>query len=444
MSATSRAVAVAVQRAVETGAFAEVALHRELTTASLQGPSAARATALTHGSIRLRRRCDFVLRPLLSRPLGGLDPVLRAVLRVGAFELLWAAQTRVGAAVNDLVNIARDWGHAGLAQYANGVFRRLAGEADALRDEPPELAADPVERLVEWESHPRWLVQRWVARHGVETARAWCLAGNREPRLHLRANRLRTSAADLLHVLRNRGIAVEAGRLCPEAVLLQEPQAVEGLPGWREGWFTIQDEGAMLIAPVSGATAGQRVIDLCAAPGGKATHLAELLGDQGEVLACDRNAGRLQRVDQAAARLGLKCIQTVAGDVRETLTAAAPAEVVLLDAPCSGSGTLARRPDLRWHLKAARLAEVTALQCELLAAAARLTRPGGVLVYATCSMEQEENEGQMRWFDSTFGDFAPAAAGPVPPSWDAAAGWATIGPGDGHDGFFVACRRRSR
>ncbi|NUQ01402.1 MAG: 16S rRNA (cytosine(967)-C(5))-methyltransferase, partial [Armatimonadetes bacterium] len=178
-------------------------------------------------------------------------------------------------------------------------------------------------------------------------------------------------------------------------------------------------------------------------PGGKTTHLGELMNNDGGILACDRNEARLKLVARTADRLGLSLISCRPGDSRGLEAAVPAADVVLLDAPCTGSGTLARRPDLRWRLNAERLAELLPLQRELLQTAAALTRPGGVLVYATCSLEPEENEQQMAWFDGNYAEFGPEAPpSAVPPGWDSARAWATIRPEADHDGFFVARRRR--
>lgn len=442
---SSRAVALAVVEAVESGSHADVALARALAAARLTGGPAARATALAYGTVRLRGRCDYVLGPLLSRPLDRLEPRLRSVLRLGAFELLWADKVTVPAAVHELVDLAGGPRRA-RAGYANAVLRRLADQADSQRTPPAELdsPARLTDRLVHWESHPRWLVDRWRRRFGAETCRHLCEAGNREPALHLRVNRLRTDRETLLARLREAGCQAEPGPLSPVAIRLAGG-APEALPGWTEGWFTIQDECAMLVAPVGEPAAGGRVLDLCAAPGGKATHLAELMANTGSVLAVDRDPERLARVDQAAGRLGLSCVTTRAGDAAGLVGEVEPAELVLLDAPCTGTGTLARRPDLRWRLTGARLREAVARQRDLLRVAAELTRPGGVMVYATCSLETEENEQQMEWFDQQWPAFAPdpEVAGP-PPGWDRDAASALFLAGDGHDGFFVARRRRTR
>ncbi len=256
---------------------------------------------------------------------------------------------------------------------------------------------------------------------------------------------MRCDRTRLLEALAAADITAEALADTPHGVALTSPGRIMALPGFHEGWFCVQDAGAQRIAPLCNVQPGQRLLDLCAAPGGKATHLAALLAGTGEVTACDKNAARLQLAAESAARLQLSNLRCEAGDGRELAARLEPFDAVLADVPCCGTGTLARRPDLRWQLSAQRLTELVPLQRELLAAAARLTRPGGLLVYATCSLESEENEAQMTWFDAEFPDFEPANEGAVLPGWDQATASATLLPdGADRDGFFAARRRRVR
>jgi 16S rRNA (cytosine967-C5)-methyltransferase len=450
---TSRDLAVTVSLRVERGAFADVALHQALRDNAVTANVRDRATALAYGAVRLRNRCDYLLAPLLSRRLNRLDALLRAVLRVGAFELLFADPRPPEMIVDGCVELAKTRGHAGLASVANAVLRQVAAHREQWRDAPPDLSpeSDLVGWLTHWASLPPWLAMRWASRWGPTVARELGEAANVEPALCLRVEPRHAGREEALARLRAAGYHAEPGQLSPHAVMLSAPGAVTQLPGWDEGWYTVQDEAAMCLAPLSGARPGDRVIDLCAAPGGKAMQLAAMVGPEGRVVAVDRNPERLARVEETARRLGVGNVELLAADARELPGRVAPADVILLDAPCSGSGTLARRADVRWRLGERRLAETTALQRELLSAAALLLRPGGVIVYATCSLEREENEGQMEWLAETHPELTPdgalsaapdGAAETPPPGWDEARAWATLLPAAGrHDGFFVARRR---
>ncbi len=428
MTDSSRRVAVEVVGRCEQGAFADRVLEQALTRAQYPHWST-RATALAYGTLRLQSRLDRILSPFLSRPLAELDAPLRAVLRVGCYELLFADHVETAQAVHALVDLAKDdtrGGHSGVGALTNAVLRKLVANAEQLRREPTELSA--IERLEGWWSLPGWLAERWLARWGDEGALELARAAGTDPHVHLRVNRRQASREQVLLRLTEAGVRARPSALSPWGVLISGGQP-ERLPGFAEGWFTVQDEASLAIAELTGARPGLRAIDLCAAPGSKATQLAEM---GAEVLACDVQRRRLARVSESAARLGL-AIETRVADARELPGQIEPADIVLLDAPCSGTGTLARRPDLRWRLGDERLTEVQRLQRELLAAAARLVRPGGVLVYSTCSLEPEENEQQMTWLAQVGGELLPDGPADV-----------TLKPVAGqHDGFFMARRRRA-
>jgi 16S rRNA (cytosine967-C5)-methyltransferase len=401
--------------------------------------------ALAYGSVRLRNRCDAVLAPLLTRPLAALDAPLRAVLRVGAYELLWAEQCEAAPTVHALVELAGRLGHEGWRRLTNAVLRAVARRVEELRVPAAELdaARDPVGWLTAWESLPAWLAERWCERFGAERALALGQAANAQPVLCLRVNPLRATRDELQARLAGSGCSCTPGDWSGQALRVESAGPPERLPGWREGWCSVQDEAAMLIAALAEPTPGARVLDLCAAPGGKATHLAELLGNQGQVLACDESAERLAQLAPAAKRLGLDCITPLVADARGLAQTVAPADVVVLDAPCTGTGTLARRVDLRWRLGPERLAAATSRQAELLRTAAALVKPGGVLVYATCSLEPEENQEQLERLAHECPTLAPDSPAAPPPGWDRERGWAVVWPRAGvSDGFFLARRRR--
>ncbi|MBX6378146.1 MAG: 16S rRNA (cytosine(967)-C(5))-methyltransferase RsmB, partial [Clostridia bacterium] len=315
---------------------------------------------------------------------------------------------------------------------------------------PPE--ADPVRYLALAESHPEWLVRRWLSRFGREEAEALLRWDNRSAPLVVRCNTLRTSPEDLARRLSAEGVTARRGRYAPEALYLEGAADPEGLAAFREGLCQVQDEAAMLVAHAVSPRPGQTVLDVAAAPGGKATHLATLLGADGCVVANDRHAGRAGLIAANAARLGLRSVQV---SVRDACQPPGDWEgrfaCVLVDAPCTGLGVLRRRPDARWRKTPADLAAMAALQGQLLAAAARCVAPGGVLVYSTCSLEPEEDEEVVRAFLARDPRFRPeplegylptglwvdGADGPMP-------GLLYIYPQRNQvDGFFVARLRRA-
>jgi 16S rRNA (cytosine967-C5)-methyltransferase len=384
-------LALRLLMAVEAGkAYPGLAIDRALQRGRLSPADRRLVTELVHGVCRARNTLDWALAAQLRRPLADLPSPIRNALRLGAYQLLYLDRIPAATACDESVKLARRYGHPGTAGLVNAVLRRLA-----LAGLPPlpGLEADPVSHLSLAYHHPPWLVRRWLARLGRETTLALLAANNRPAVTSIRVNQLRADPGELRRELETQGATVQPGTLLPEGLLLVDHPPIRSLKAFAEGRFQVQDESSMLAARVVNPRPGWLVIDACAAPGGKTTHLAELMGDSGQVVAIDRSSARLRLVREAADRLGLRSIRTVHGDARDTARLVpGPADAVLVDAPCSGLGTLRRRSDLRWTRQAEDLAALTQLQCSLLVAAAAQVKPGGVLVYSTCSTEPEENE----------------------------------------------------
>jgi len=340
---------------------------------------------LAKGTLRWRGRLDAVLDPLVHIGLGQVQPWIRNILRLGAYQLLFLDRVPAHAAVDESVKLAHRYGHPGTAGLVNSVLRRLAEEKDQLvlpeGDDPASLAA--------WGSHPRWMVERWLERFGLEATRALMLADNRTARLGLRVNRLRGSRDQLIERLAAEGVEAEPAGLAPDLVWTSEHVVPGRLAAFKEGWCTVQDESECLVSRLVAPAAHERILDLCAAPGGKCTHLAELIGDEGEVWAMERDPARVASIETAVKRLGLHAVHVVAGDGRD-YAFPMPFDRVLVDAPCSGLGVLARRADARWRKGPEVLRELQPVQLDLLQAGGRRARPGGVLVYSVCSFEPEE------------------------------------------------------
>lgn len=401
--ATAREAAFAVlARAEAADAFVSVLLFHTLERSQLNAGDRALATAIVFGVLRHRARLDYALAPLLTRPFEELPAAIRTILRMGAAQLLVLERVPTAVAVSASVELARRHGHAGTARLVNAVLRRLAAEGPPTL---PDRAADPLGFLAVQSSHPRWLLARWAARWGVSEAEALAAANNRPAPSTLRANTLRASRDAVLAALRARGVDATAGRL-PESVRVAG-SLTDRLPVIDEGLAVVQDEAAMLVARALAPPPGGVVIDACAAPGGKATHLAALMGDRGRLLACDVHLRKLEALAHRAAALGVSCLEAHHLDAR-ALGARFPraADAVLVDAPCSGLGTIRRRPEIRWRAAEADLARGAAAQATLLAGAAGAVRPGGVLVYSVCSLEPEEGPEVVEAFLAAHPAFA--------------------------------------
>jgi 16S rRNA (cytosine967-C5)-methyltransferase len=346
---------------------------------------------LASGVLRHRALLDWTLAPLLKKPLSKLDAPVRAALRLAAYERTHL-KTFPAVVGNEYASLMKTMRLASATGFVNAIARRLP-------EEPRLVPTDkPAWHLATLYSHPEWLVSRWLERLGQEECEKLLQFNNGIAPLALRVNSLRSSREAVLASLVERGLQAREGVLSPDAIIVENAGDPTTWPEWEAGEIIAQDEAAQLVARMAEPKAGQTIIDAAAAPGGKTTHLAQLMNNNGKIIACDVGEGRLKLVCDNAKRLGISIIETRAGDFRELAAALPVVDMVLLDAPCLGTGTLRRRPDAKWSKTPAQLEELVALQRELLECATSLVKPGGVLVYSTCSLEPEENEEQVAWW----------------------------------------------
>ena len=428
----AREVAWKVLLAVAAGAYADAALERELSRQSLSGPDRALATELAYGAIRQRRLLDAWLDAHGRVRAEQQPPRLRWLLHVGLYQLLFTARVPASAAVSTTVDLAKQGGLARLAPVANGLLRSVlrrreqagamegpragstasAADGSALAPAPPWLGLplredpgveDPGVSFGLRHSLPEWLAAdllRWLP---ADRAEAFTRACNGSPPLDLRVNRRRSDRQSLAAALAAVGIRSEPLAETQDGLaLLDRPGDLRSLPGFWEGLWSVQDRSAQRIVPLLDPQPGQKVLDACAAPGGKSTQIAEWMDDQGEIWAVDRSEARLRRVALNAERLGLASIQRLSADAT-ALASLRPDWIgsfdrILLDAPCSGLGTLSRHADARWRMQAETIESLVQLQRQLLHAVVPLLAPAGRLVYATCTVHPSENSETVAWF----------------------------------------------
>ena len=443
--APARACAYTVLRRVfEHGAYADEALHAA--ARALDARDRALAMRLAYGAVQRRGTLDHLTEGLAGRPCARLDPPLLAALRLGLYELLYLSGAPDYAVVGDAVELAKAHGRGGHG-LVNAVLRRAAREGAAellgtLSDATPQDAAI-------MHSHPEWIARMWWSELGADEARALMRADNEPGELALRANTLRGDAAALAAALPVRARAVAE---LPEALVLEEPFDVHASPLWRDGAMLAQSRAAMHVARSLDPQPGERTLDLCAAPGGKGTHLAALMEDRGEVVAVERDRRRAGVLARTAQRLGTTALRVELGDAALARAAGDSFDRVLVDPPCSGLGVLAARPDLRWRVTPEAIAEMALQQARILAAGARALRPGGLLVYSTCTISSTENERPIVDFLDSNPDFRlddlarelPAFALAAPPGERPAVPGAllTLPHRDHTAGFFIARLRR--
>jgi 16S rRNA (cytosine967-C5)-methyltransferase len=368
---------------VETSdAFASILLRG--LPAAMEPRERALAHELVLGTLRWQGYLDHGLAQFSRPALPDLDPPVRVALRLAAHQVLRLSRIPARAAVDESVRLARSAAGRAAGGFVNAVLRALC------RGEPrwPGPDADPVERLAVVESHPRWLVARRVARLGVAEAAAALAADNRPAPTTLRANRRRGDRVALQARLAADGVRAEPGRWAPDALRVDGPLPPAG--ALAEGWCYAQDEASQLVAEIVAPRAGERIADLCAAPGGKSTVLAERVQGCGLVIASDRHPGRMRLVRDNARRLGADRLRLLIQDAARPALAAGRLDRVLVDAPCTGTGILRRHPEIRWRRQESDVPRLAATQRRLLAAAAGLVPPGGTIVYSVCSLEPEE------------------------------------------------------
>ena len=442
---------------VEAGGYSNLVLPGLLRESGLDGRDRAVVTDFVYGALRQQGQVDYLLAMASHRPLPDLDPPVRGALRLGAYQLI--AGTPPHAAVSATVGALAGWSSPGsvrhAAPYANAVLRRVA----RLGPPWPWPAGDDTDAVAVRTSHPRWIVEL-LRRDLGDDAEAVLAAANDPPAVTLRPNPLRTTPDALAAELAgggggdyggstSGGRAVERGRLVRSALLVRGVGDLARLPAVAEGRATPQDQASQAVAAAVGARPGERVLDMAAAPGGKATALAEAMGDGGLVVAADLRPGRVARVRDAALRLGLQSVHVVAADGRRLPlrhdggaagSGSGRFDRVLLDAPCSGLGVLRRRPEARWRLEPSAVERAAAMQRELFTAAAARVRPGGLLAYCVCTLTRVETLGVDAWAAGTFPSLT-ALPGPGPPWRPHGRGALLLPSAAGTDGMFLLLLR---
>ncbi|CAM5787482.1 16S rRNA (cytosine(967)-C(5))-methyltransferase RsmB [Brevibacillus borstelensis] len=433
-----------LNRVEEHQSYSNLELKHVLDREELRAPDAGLVTELVYGTIQRRLTLDTAL----DRFIRGkkVQTWVKNLLRLSLYQIRFLDRIPDRAVVHEAVEIAKRRGHQGIASMVNGVLR------NALRS--PDLwdklgSGDDAARLSIEQSHPEWLVRRWAGQYGIEETRRILESNNRPPRTSIRVNTLKSTRDELLGKLREQFSAVEPSVVSPDGLVMEGGHAA-GTEWFRQGLFTVQDESSMLVAPALAADPGMRVLDACAAPGGKTTHIAALMQNRGEIIASDVHPHKRDLIAQNAKRLGITIIEPIVSDALHLgEKKLGTFDRILLDAPCTGFGVIRRKPDLKWNKTPDDVKAIAELQYKLLESVAELLAPGGLLVYSTCTIEPEENQLIVQRFvknhpafelDRTLADDLPAS---VRDKIDTTEGFVQVLPHHFEsDGFFIARLKR--
>jgi len=422
-------------------AYASVLVAR-LSQSDLSREDRALAQEIILGVLRWQGLLDYLIERYSGRSIARLDSPVLIALRIGLYQLRHLTRVPQSAAVNESVNLVRRARVASAAPLVNAVLRQAARRLD---DIPAPETTDPLERDSIELSHPRWLLERWQLTLGEQEARQLGLANNTPPATAFRVNTLRTSVAEVLADLEAAGVSTRGSRVAQNALVVESGPSAPLMGASERGLIYLQDEASQLVSILLDARRGQLVLDLCAAPGSKTSHIAALTEDQAWIVACDRHYRRLNTLRATCKRLGIQSVDALALDATRELPFVAGRQRfdrILVDAPCSGTGTLRGNPEIKWRLSADDLTRLAELQLGLLKRGASVVASGGRLVYSTCSIERDENEDVVRRLlemSSAFRIIAPQA----PAGLITSDGFVRTFPHrDGTDGFFAAVLER--
>jgi 16S rRNA (cytosine967-C5)-methyltransferase len=441
-----RQLAFIALKEVHKGAYADVALDRVLQKFKLPDNDRRLMTELVYGSVRRQRTLDTLIDQIATKKAQQQPPDLRTILHLGFYQLRYQQRIPASAAVNTTVELAKENAFSGLTGFVNGLLRQYLRLAETSPD-PLKLPENAVERLGILYSFPDWIIEAWLEQLGFEETEKLCEWMNQTPTIDLRVNILRSSLEEVESAFNSAGVLVSRIPHLPQALrLIGNAGAIQNLPGFREGWWTVQDSSAQLVGHLLDPKPGDVVIDVCAAPGGKTTHIAELMGDRGKVWACDKTASRLRKLKENAQRLNLQSIEICTADSRNLPQFYQTADRVLLDAPCSGLGTMHRHADARWRQTPESVRELSQLQFGLLSHTSNFVKLGGLLVYATCTLHPTENEEVISRFlaDSPDWQIEPPRQESPYSTYSTPSGCLKVWPHQQNmDGFFMVRLRKT-
>lgn len=343
---------------------------------------------------------DLYLEHIISKasklPMKKIHPKILLILKIGIYQLVFMNNIPTSAAVNESVKLAKIYGHKGTVGFVNGVLRNISRNKEQYLEIDDE---DRVSYISIKYSHPKWLVERWIKEFGLEFTERLCRENNTHAKLNIRVNTLKTNKEELRSSLEKYGFLISEGRYSDDILIVENPVRITETEEYKSGFFTIQDESSALVANIMNPKENSLVIDLCSAPGGKATHIAQKMNNNGKIISMDIYEHKIKLIEENAKRLGIHIIETYVDDATKfNKSFENIADYVLLDAPCSGFGLIRRKPEIKWYRKESDIEELVNIQKSILNNAKRYLKTGGILVYSTCTIEKDENINMINGF----------------------------------------------
>lgn len=444
LSARQLAVKV-LMRIIYQGAYANLALDQGLKSSDLSERDRGLVTEIVNGSIRMKKHLEWVLNNFLVRKKSGLKSHVHVVLLSALYQMLFLERIPAYAIINEAVEMTRRDG-LGAAGLVNGLLRNV--ERNRGNIEFPDPDRQPIEYLATYYSHPEWMVARWLERYGLEQTERLLVFNNQPPPLAIRVNRMKVERSQLMSILDEEGVISQPGRVSETSIILDSlPMPLFRLSSYRQGLYYVQSESSMLISLALNPSPNSLVYDLCSGVGGKTSHMAELMDGKGRIVAVDLHQHKLDLLKINCKRLGINIVESKAGDVVAMLPGFARGDSVLLDAPCSGSGVLRSRADIRWRRTEEDIDAMARLQSQMLEAVADKVRQGGRLLYSTCSLEPEENQQVIEKFLTKHTDYQllnvrEALTGRLELMGNEQEWLTVFPPSYGMDGMFICLLRR--
>ena len=431
---------------LDNGAYSNIELNRCFMANELRQCDVAFITEMVYGILKYKLRIDYVISSFSRVKLKKMSCWIINILRMGVYQMMFMDRVPVSAAVNESVKLAKKYGHAYSVKFVNGVLRSISRDKDKVKY--TSCDKDKLKYLSVWYSYPMWIVKRCVDDFGYDFTKSFLESSNKKPKFCIRVNTTRISVEELMDLFNKNGIGAVRSSISEYGLVLDKAYDIVNSDFYKKGYFTIQDESSMLVASVVNPECEDVVVDVCAAPGGKTTHMAQLMNNSGLVYAQDLYKHKVQLIDDMANRLGLCNIRSCVFDsttVRSELIGCA--DKVLADVPCTGLGIMRRKPDIRWRKESGDVENIAKLQYKILDIASKYLKEGGVLVYSTCTITRDENLGVIRRFIQEHSNFVMEDITNLIPDFirsdTSSKGYIELYPNvQGTDGFFISKMRK--